>query len=302
MTDQELPGGDAAEVDYAEMPRPETLKDLSDDEWNATPPTVRKAVVDRENRSKVNHGEQIARLAGQLNAMQELLANREQPAATNGNGHAAKKPGIEGMELSELEAYQDLAETILARARAEPDNIEVQEKAKSLTPQVMREVMKAIARKSVGVSREDIESLRAEFKADKEAGRLNGALSAKMSSEFNQAALLPGNPQRLAAEKAYAQLQADMKDSGLSADAALQLAAYRIAGAGNRDGRSNGAEAGGNRRLADNGKPDVAGVLRSLKTRSAALRAKGDDLGAAKLEVESELFGSMPDNILNNGR
>ena len=303
MTDDEMPDGVAGEVDYAEMPRPEALKDLNDDEWNATPPTVRKAFVERMERSKSNHGEQIGRLTAKLDAMEQALAAREAAAAQNGNGHAKPKAaGIEGMELSELEAYHDKAEDILALARREPDNAQAQAEAAKLTPAVMRELMKAIARKAVGVSPADIEAMRAELRGRDEAARLTGALNNRVQNEFGAAAVLPGNAMRLSAEKAYSELQAAIKD-GLTPEAALQYAAYKIAagGNGNRDGRSGGADAAGGGRLAG-ARPDVAGVLRSLKSQSAALRAKGDELGAAKLDVEAELFGTMPDNILNNGR
>src|SRR5689334_16523107 len=201
MTDEQGAGGVEVEVDYAEMARPEALRDLNDDEWNATPPTVRKAIVERENRSKVNHTEQIARLTAEMNSMREMLAASAQTSNGHGNGATAKKAaGIEGMDLSELESYHDRAEEILALARKEPDNEAAQREAAKLTPAVMRELMKAIARKSIGVSKDDLESLRNEIRGDKEAMRMNGALHQKVTSEFGPAAIMPGNAMRLAAE------------------------------------------------------------------------------------------------------
>lgn len=293
MTDMDESVAD--EVDYATVGRPESLKSLTDEEWGATPPSVRRAFMEREARSKNNHSEQLARLTGEMNGMRELLAkfNLAQPAPES----AAKKPGIDGMTLEELESYHDRAEAVLAQARREPDNAAAQAEAAKLTPAVMRELMKAIARRSVGVSKDDIETLRAEIRGDKEAQAQGAALNKMILEEFGQASMLPGNAHRMAAEKAYTEIQERIK-SGLTPAAALQYAAYKIAAGqqnGNRDGRANGADADGARRLA--GQPDVAEVLRSLKTRSAALRAKGDELGSAMADVESEILSGMPEDL-----
>lgn len=300
--DLEADGGEATPLDYGNMPRPETLKSLTDDEWNATPPSVRKAFVERDARSQNNHAEQLTRLTGEMNAMREMIT-----AQSQNRGAEQPKPkagGIEGMELSDLEAYHDRAEEVLAAARREPENAALQAEAAKLTPQVMRELMKTIAKKSVGVTAADIESLRAEFRKDKEAGQLNAALTNKIVSEFGAGSILPGNDLKIKAEKAYAEIQLAMKD-GLTSEAALQYAAFKIAAGTNgkiRDGRSGGVEANGSRRLAENGSEDIAGILRGLSTGAAALRAKGDEFGALKLDLEKDVLRGLPVQFVNGSR